>query len=50
MEKQLSEITEEELKQLSEEEITDLKVEAEELIQKLDDIINICEENLNSKE
>lgn len=48
MEKRLSEITEEELKQMSLEEIADLKVETENIIQKLNDLIEICEETLNS--
>lgn len=48
MEKRLSQITEEELKQMSLEEIADLKVETENIIQKLNDLIEICEETLNS--
>ena len=48
MEEKLSQITKEELKQMSIEEIADLKVETEEMIQKLDDMIDMCNEILNS--
>lgn len=48
MEERLSQITEEELKQMSIEEIADLKVETETMIQKLNDIIDMCDEALNS--
>ncbi len=48
MEERLSQITKEELKQMSIEEIADLKVETEEMIQKLDDMIDMCNEILNS--
>ncbi len=48
MEKRLSQITKEELKEMSMEEIADLKVETEDMIQKLDDIIDMCDEILNS--
>lgn len=48
MEEKLSQITEEELRQMSIEEIADLKVETENMIQRLDDIIDMCNEALNS--
>lgn len=48
MKKRLSQITKEELKEMSMEEIADLKVETEEMIQKLDDMIDMCNEILNS--
>lgn len=48
MEEKLSQITKEELKQMSMEEIADLKVETENMIQRLDDIIDMCNEALNS--
>lgn len=48
MEEKLSKITEEELKQMSIEEIADIKVETENMIHRLNDIIDICNEALNS--
>ena len=39
--------TEEELKEMSMEEIADLKVETENMIQRLDDIIDMCNKILN---
>lgn len=48
MEERLSQITEEELKQMSIEEIADLKVETENMLQKLESIIEMCDEALNS--
>ena len=48
MEKNLSQITEEELKQMSIEEIADLKVETENIIERLNDLIDMCDEALNS--
>lgn len=47
-EERLSQITEEDLKQMSMEEIADLKVETENMIQRLNNIIDICNEALNS--
>lgn len=48
MEERLSQITEEELKQMSIEEIADLKVETENMLQRLENIIEMCDEALNS--
>lgn len=48
MEEKLSQITEEELKQMSIEEIADIKVETENMIEKLNDLIDMCDEALNS--
>lgn len=48
MEQKISQITKEELKEMSIEEIADLKVEAETLIQHLNNITDICNEILNS--
>ncbi len=48
MEERLSQITEEELKQMSIEEIADLKVETENMLQRLNNIIEMCDEALNS--
>lgn len=48
MEEKLSQITEEELKQMSIEEIADLKVETENIIERLNDLIEMCDEALNS--
>lgn len=48
MEETLAKITEEELKQMSVEELADLKVETETMIQKLNNIIDMCNEALNS--
>lgn len=48
MEEKLSKITENELKQMSVEELADLKVETETMIQKLNNIIDMCNEALNS--
>lgn len=48
MEEKLSKVTEEELKEMSIEEITDLKVEVETIIQRLNNIANMCDEALNS--
>lgn len=48
MEEKLSQITEEELKEMSIEEIADLKVETENIIEKLNDLIEMCDEVLNS--
>lgn len=46
-EERLSQITEEDLKQMSIEEIADLKVETENMLQRLNDIIDMCDEALN---
>lgn len=48
MEKTLSKITEKELKQMSVEELVDLKVETETMVEKLNNIIDMCNEALNS--
>lgn len=48
MDKDLREITEEELKNLSTEELADLKVETEDMIEDLDEIIARCDKILNS--
>lgn len=48
MEEKLSKITEEELKEMSIEEIADLKVETENMIEELNNIIDMCDEVLNS--
>ena len=47
MEERLSQIKEEELREMSIEEIADLKVETENIIQKLNNMINMCEEASN---
>lgn len=48
MERSLSEITEEDLQEMSAEQIVELKVETEDLIERLDNIIDICNEESNS--
>lgn len=48
MEEKLSRITKEELKEMTIEEIVDLKVETEKLIERLNNITDICNEILNS--
>lgn len=47
MDKELKEITEEELQNLSIEELADLKVETEGMIDDLNDIISKCETIIN---
>lgn len=48
MEEKISQVTKEKLKEMSIEEIVDLKVEAETLIEHLNNITDICNEILNS--
>lgn len=48
MEEKISQVTKEQLKEMSIEEIIDLKVEAESLIGRLNNITDICNEILNS--
>ena len=46
--KDLSDIKKEDLEKLTPEELADLKVEVEDLIAKLDSLIEECDETLNS--
>lgn len=46
--KKLSDIKKEDLEKLTPEELADLKVEVEDLIEKLDSMIEECDEALNS--
>lgn len=48
MEQKISQITKEELREMSVDEIADLKVEAENIIENLNNITDICNEILNS--
>lgn len=48
MQEKISQITKDELKEMSIEEIVDLKVEAESLIGRLNNITDMCNEILNS--
>lgn len=48
MEEKISQITKEELREMSVDEIADLKVEAENIIERLNNITDICNEVLNS--
>lgn len=48
MEKEWDKITEEDLKDMSTEEIVDLKAEAEQLQETLQEILELCDEALNS--
>ena len=48
MEEKISQITKEQLRGMAIEKVEDLKIEAETLIERLNDITDICNEILNS--
>lgn len=48
MEEKISQVTKEQLRGMSIEEVADLKIEAESLIERLNNITDICNEILNS--